>query len=269
MRSILLLIVSVSVGCSVPDTSGVLLIGHGGQGADGPDPMNSREALLGGLADGFDGIEMDVQMTADGVLVAYHEQYLQGACVGLVNARSWEELRACDARMVRVDSLLTDALRIFPTAEFTLDVKLFAAGEWTAYLETFSTAITDLDERSHGGRPLLVECQVEEFLVRLGQRSGAVHRFLYATEAATAISQARAIGCTGITVHLDGITEDEAVEARAAGLELTLFGIGGRRTLRKALRLQPDRIQSDVAFTRRIKENIRGQAPTVNDPSAH
>lgn len=253
MRSILLLIVVLSLGCSAPDTTGVLLIGHGGQGADGPNPMNSREALLGGLADGFDGIEMDVQMTADGVLVAYHEQYLQGACNGLVNAHTWEQLRTCDGRMVRIDSLLNNALRSYPAAEFTLDVKLFAAGEWTAYLDTFSAAIADLAGTLHGGRPLLVECQVEEFLQRIGQRSDAVHRFHYATEAASGIAQARSMNCTGITVHLDGITEDEAAEARAAGLELTLFGIGGQRTLRKALRLQPDRIQSDVSVSAKAR----------------
>ncbi|MEZ4739721.1 MAG: hypothetical protein R2818_10325 [Flavobacteriales bacterium] len=57
-----LLFMLLAIGCNGPDTSGVRMIGHGGQGVNGPHPMNGREALLGGLADGAYGIEMDVRV---------------------------------------------------------------------------------------------------------------------------------------------------------------------------------------------------------------
>lgn len=246
-----LLFILLAIGCSGPDTSGVRMIGHGGQGVNGPHPMNGREALLGGLADGAYGIEMDVQLTADGVLVAYHEQALRGSgtCTGLVNSHPWSEIAHCGpngAPLVRVDSLIAEALSLYPEAEFTLDVKLFAAGEWSSYIEDVAEAIAELARAGSLRKPLLVECQVDEFLLRMGERSKAVQRYYYATDAGEGIVKAKELGCAGLTIAYDLIDEQQAAELRAFGLNLTLFGVSGNRSLGKALRLEPDRIQTDI-----------------------
>ena len=81
-------------GCS-PDPGSTRIIAHGGAGSD--HPPNSREALLHALAIGAHGIEMDVQLTADSVLVLFHDQYLDeiSTCKGLINSSTWKELKAC------------------------------------------------------------------------------------------------------------------------------------------------------------------------------
>lgn len=215
--------------------------------------MNSREALLGGLEQGFDGIEMDLQMTADGILVAYHEDELSGEppCSGLVNSRTWAELRQCSQvsrQLVRVDSLLFEAQAQYPSAEFTLDVKLFAAGEWWPYLEAFSDAVIALDQELNA--PLLIECQTTDFLKLMRRKAPDALLFYYVTDPENGIVEAAALGCTGITMTNGNITAAEVARAHAEGLSVTLFGVDGNWGLRRAVAKKPDRIQSDLAMNK-------------------
>lgn len=239
--------------CAAPDTTGVRMIGHGGSGAGSELPMNSREALLGGLQQGFEGIEMDLQMTADGILVAFHEEELNGAepCIGKVNSRTWAELRQCSQvgrQLVRVDSLLFEAQAKFPSAEFTLDVKLFAADAWWPYLEAFSDAIIALDQAPQLNAPLLIECQTTEFLTLLHRKAPEVALYFYATDPDEGIVQAKNLGCVGITMSTGNISAKQVAKARAEGLSVTLFGVDGNWRLRSALAKKPDRIQCDLAL---------------------
>ncbi len=229
------------------------MVGHGGTGADAEFPMNSREALLGGLESGFAGIEMDVQLTADGVLVAYHDGMLSDKppCNGLINSSTWAVLRNCamnGTKLVRVDSLLLEALERFPEAEFTLDVKLFAAGGWWPYLEAFSDSIASMSRMPQLRKPLLVECQVEDFVVLVHRKAPAAQCYYYAKEAQVSIPKAKELDLAGITIAHDLIDAEEVAKAHAEGLSVTLFGVSGNWALGRAVRKGPDRIQSDVAL---------------------
>jgi len=229
------------------------MIGHGGSGAGSDLPMNSREALLGGLQQGFDGIEMDLQMTADGILVAYHEDELSGAepCSGKVNSRTWAELRQCSQvgrQLVRVDSLLFEAQAQFPSAEFTLDVKLFAAGDWWPYLEAFSDAIIALDQAPQLQAPLLIECQTTDFLSLMRRKAPGAALFFYATDPDAGIAEAKQLGVTGLTMTNGNITAAQVASAHEAGLSVSLFGVDGNWGLRRAVAKKPDRIQCDMVL---------------------
>ena len=60
-------------------------------------------------------------------------------------------------------------------------------------------------------------------------------------------------GYAGITVRYDRITPEEVTMAHHRGLQVCLFGAGGRWSHRTALRSRPDRLQTDdpVALTTR------------------
>ncbi|MBK9148661.1 MAG: hypothetical protein IPM12_12700 [Flavobacteriales bacterium] len=111
------------IGCTAPDPGNARIIGHGGSGPEADWPMNSEQSLRAALDLGIDGIELDAQLTADGVLLAYHESDLSEltACSGKVNAHPWEMLQACavidaNARfpLVRIDSLLVGLAACIP-----------------------------------------------------------------------------------------------------------------------------------------------------------
>ena len=54
----------------------ILVMGHGGMGVSHAYPMNTFESIMHCINLGVDGTEIDVQMTKDGVLVAYHDKEL-------------------------------------------------------------------------------------------------------------------------------------------------------------------------------------------------
>jgi glycerophosphoryl diester phosphodiesterase len=62
-------------------------------------PENTLSAFHAAVISGADSIEMDVHMTADGVLVVHHDYYLGGTNngSGLIYERTFQELKALDA----------------------------------------------------------------------------------------------------------------------------------------------------------------------------
>lgn len=217
---------------------------------------NSMESILAALALGIDGVELDVQFTADSVLVAFHDAHLEGAttCTGLVNALTWAELKACttarrgnsDVKIARVDSLLMEAAQRYPNADFTLDCKLFAHGDWWSYLEAYTDALVALEAMPGMRGRLLVECQVDPFLLLLKRRLPHVPLYRYDTHPDTALVQAQLGGLAGITVHYGNISKTQVERAQVLGLRVSLFGTSGRLGHWLALRKGPDRLQTDA-----------------------
>jgi glycerophosphoryl diester phosphodiesterase len=89
-----------TVTLPVPRGRRVLVLGH--RGSAGPQRAeNSVRAVETSLARGADGVEVDVRLSADGVLVCTHDSSLQaGAHDRLqVAAHSWGELHRAAARV--------------------------------------------------------------------------------------------------------------------------------------------------------------------------
>ena len=70
-------------------------MGHAGMGITSLYPINSFESIQSCLSIGSDGTELDVQMTKDSVLVAFHDKELSTLThlTGSVNDYKWEELK--------------------------------------------------------------------------------------------------------------------------------------------------------------------------------
>ena len=105
------------------DAPGPLAFAHRGGAAHAPE--NSWRAFEHAVGLGYRYLETDLQATADGVLVAFHDKTLTRVCGqdGQVRRLSHAELSA-----VRIDGtepipLLEDLLTAWPDARFNLDVK--------------------------------------------------------------------------------------------------------------------------------------------------
>jgi glycerophosphoryl diester phosphodiesterase len=88
-------------GKEAPTDAPVLNIGH--RGASGYAPEHTIPSYDLALEQGADYIEIDLQMTADGVLVALHDATLDRTargpaenCTGLVVEKSLEQIKTCD-----------------------------------------------------------------------------------------------------------------------------------------------------------------------------
>jgi glycerophosphoryl diester phosphodiesterase len=69
------------------------------RGASGRAPENTRAAFAAAIALGADAIELDCQLSADGVPVVIHDETLERTTSGLgpVGTKRWDELAALDA----------------------------------------------------------------------------------------------------------------------------------------------------------------------------
>lgn len=249
-----LLLLLLLAACSAAAPKDVRIIGHSGMGSDPGRMPNSLQAVISALDLGVHGVELDVQMSSDGVLVCYHEELLESSmsCTGLVNSHTWASLRECGLAqhtgygIFRLDSLLLQAAAHSALADFTLDCKLFASGDWWSYLESFTDALLQLEQMPALRGRLLVECQVDPFLQLLGNKQSQMPRFLYTKDAEAGIKQALEYGYSGITMHYSKITAKEISRAQEHGLQVSLFGAGNHWSHWRALRKGPDRLQTDA-----------------------
>jgi glycerophosphoryl diester phosphodiesterase len=86
-------------------------LGHRGTGINRPGhalPENSIPSYVAALSAGADGVELDVELTADGQLIIMHDDTLDRTttCTGCVSALTFDEARLC--RLVNGDGEITD-----------------------------------------------------------------------------------------------------------------------------------------------------------------
>lgn len=99
------------------------VIAHRGASAEAPE--NSLEALELGMTLGADAIELDVQRTADGVLLVIHDPTLDRTTDARGEIARLSAAEVAEARLSNGERVpgLEDALRRFPEVEITVDVK--------------------------------------------------------------------------------------------------------------------------------------------------
>ena len=99
---ILIFLFIITLSCSKDDFdiqnlngNKVSAFGHGGMGTRTTYPINSFESLMKCLYSGADGTELDVQMTKDSVLVAFHDRSLEHSTniSGQIFNKTWGEIK--------------------------------------------------------------------------------------------------------------------------------------------------------------------------------
>lgn len=86
---------------------------------------NSQAAFARAVAAGFSYLETDVHVSADGVVVAFHDSSLDRVTDGhgLISRHTWAEL--AEVRIAGTDPIprLADLFAAFPQARFNIDIK--------------------------------------------------------------------------------------------------------------------------------------------------
>ena len=103
--------------------SGPIAFAH--RGGTSSAPENSLRAFADAVALGFQYLETDVHATADGILVAFHDNDLERTCGEKreIATSTWDELRSARINGTDPIPLLDDLLDEFPSARFNIDCK--------------------------------------------------------------------------------------------------------------------------------------------------
>src|SRR4051794_13578277 len=217
---------------------------------------------------GYRYLETDVQLTADGVLVAFHDASLERVTdrTGRLEHLSWAEVSAARIGGREPIVRLEDLLGAWPDVRFNLDVK--AAGVLAALVRTIRRlgAVERIcigsfsDARVAAARRLFGPA----LCTALGPREVAALRLSSYSPRAARLVRVQA-GCAQVPLHLGGralVDERFLAAAHARGLQVHVWTVDDPAECTRLLDLGVDGIMTDrPAMLRELLEK-RGQWAT-------
>lgn len=248
---------------------------HRGSGLLADPPPNTLEAMLYGAAL-LDGVEMDLEITSDGVAWLGHDNELHdcsGAIVGCFQELTDAEVEAeatCPGRpgdpaapgtyrqYDRLDTVLAGVQAAYPTKVYSLDIKgqfcqaLGADGIRQKAVELAEEVDRIVRANGLDGR-VMTESSQDAFTERLIELGSPVYPLVVSLgDVDGPLAQAAAMGATGISMKYD--PSDPAVEPLTAslvegihrkGLRIVVWIVNGEADARYVWSTAPDVIQTD------------------------
>ena len=235
------------------------LMGHGGMGISDLYPINTAESLMRCINEGADGSELDIQLTADNVLVGFHNSDLDGNTnfTGRIRDYTWNELK--EARYTSSAQLNYKILKLrdffdgvggVDNYTFTLDIKLYPTeGEYLVYIEKFTDALKELYQDYSIDHTVFIEAQDEFFIGEMAAKDPQIQQYIYPATFQEGFLTALNLGLHGISIDSDKVTAEQIEFAHATGIFVTVWGVASKKENREAIRKNPDMIQTDkVAY---------------------
>ncbi|UTW62625.1 glycerophosphodiester phosphodiesterase [bacterium SCSIO 12741] len=244
------------------------VLGHRGSGSGcrvmGQDSIceNSYPAVIMGL-DHYQGVEVDIQMSADGTLWMYHDALMidQDSNQLCIPQSGDFEIRQMASR-VRAYKYLAPLDTIFDyhrkyglLQSISLDVKGYFSEACfpgqnadQKYLLGLADSLVQLIHRYEMTPFVMVETDYQDVLDRIRSRSDSIPCYLLAYghwEKAKQIIQEK--GYQGLSYSFSDpeLTPEKVEAVRKAGWKVQIWTPNGREALYQAWSLQPDYIQTD------------------------
>ncbi len=267
-----------AISCSKEDPSNddsrlnkkIMILGHMGMGTQFSWPGNSKESILTTLSIGCDGSEMDVQMTLDSVLVAYHDLDLnsQTNCGGKIHELYWSDIQSCQynrsinpSNLIRVEDIFS-SINNLQDYYFSFDCKVsHSMSDPNSYKTKFMRAVKRISQKFNLEEHILLEGPLD-FLV-IGKLLGMKNPlFLLSYDKNTPSDTAYYYNFFGLSLPME--TEDgNLIYANSLNLRTMLWSPRNYYENKELLRKKPDIIQTDdpislLKLTNRFNyENVR------------
>lgn len=245
------------ISCSKEDltvNNNIIVLGHGGMGIGQTYPMNSYESILKCLNSGTDGTEIDVQMTKDSVLVAYHSSDLSDETnlSGRINYFNWSEIENAfyvstpylNYSIISLDQLFAN-VRNIKDYKFTFDCKLYtnsnAINFQKAYINSLAKIINKYDLKSN----VYIESQDTSFLSKLKESDPGYKLFIYPSSFDEGFNIALELGLYGITISTKGVSRNQIEKAHSNNLKIAIWNTHSKSKNIEGVNKSPDFIQTD------------------------
>lgn len=233
----------------------ILALGHGGMGNLHKYPINTFESIKNCLSVGADGTEIDVQMTSDGFLFAFHDEDMERTTTmsGRINSHTYKQVElATYDKLPNGEFQLVTLNEIFGHIKqpgryhFSFDVKLYPATTDTlAYYNRFADELVKVVDTYGLHANTYIESRSEEFIRIMHDKAPALKLFYYADSYAEAVAKAAELPVAGITIAARNINRDEVALLHQRELLVATFGASTSSGNFDLIRLNPDIIQTD------------------------
>lgn len=210
------------------------------RGASEYYPENTLSSFAAGVDMGANGIETDVQISKDGVLMIYHDDTMTAKTgfAGSICDYTYEELRAArvkNEKYGREDVLMTfeDFLKYFAWRDLTFAIELKVTGIGARVIDMMrkyhvieKSIITSFQYEA------LVECYEYDKSVRLG--------WLYEKRREDTLDLLAAIGAYQACPMASAITREDIAAYKEAGLACRAWGITNTDVMKYAVEMGVD-----------------------------
>lgn len=240
------------------------IIGHGGSGFQtgrNPLPTNSMASIEKAIdLQSADGVEVDVQLSKDSVIILYHDEILDGytSCSGYIADHEASDLRKCLYRedftvnnfLAEKISTLEDLLIKYQYSRFKplifLDTKYYPASGWSSrdFYEVLAEKIAALVKKYEAEEYLIAEGYDIGFFMKLRQEAPEVELYLdgnFDDSFALVLSS----NLDGMVLKNQEATKEQVARAHSMGKKIVLFLVKDRKTTVEAINKNPDFIQTD------------------------
>ena len=250
----------------------LLVLGHAGSGFFTPiSPFNFRppsswRGIRRALLRGVDGVEIDLQLSQDSVVMLYHDQILENSssghgCVSQYPAASLVQLRYHGGwpydwiqkeRPITFDTLLARLNRrpSFPNLHLDLheDDQCLPANHQFDNVPTLIRQIARSLRRYHvpPAQVLLITQETNTLRLARAAMPGVRIGFEIASDKfAAGLHTAQTEKISTVVLDADRVTPAQTAQAHAAGLTVVVFGGRSPKDIRRILAVQPDEIEVD------------------------
>ena len=232
----------------------IQVLGHGGVGIHSFMPMNSLESITSSIDMGAHGTEIDVQLSKDGYLVAFHDADMSESTTGNGEIRQlkWDEIKDFRYKDLSVISnysiqLLSDIINSLERKEdliFSFDCKLYSSDiDTTGYFNAFTDSILSLVQT------LEIDCYVEsqnvEFLQKMQTKNPESKLLYYPENFDEGFEVVSTNGFYGLSIDTEKISQYEVEHAHSNGYWITLWNVHTKNRNKEAILKSPDCIQAD------------------------
>ncbi len=224
----------------------VLVYAH--RGSSGTDPENTLRAFERAIADGADGVEFDVQATADGVPVVIHDRSLTRTTNGrgLVSELTLEQVQAFDAGAGQSVPTLVEVLDLV-ACRLPLDIEIKQPGIEQLVLDTLAR---------YPGAKWAIGSFKWEIMREIRARAPSAELWPIADLPTEEVfANARDLEATAISIRGDAVTPEIAKRFFSEDLDLVVWTVNRVEDARLARYLGASAVCTDVPG-----EIIRGLA---------
>ena len=234
----------------------IMILGHMGMGISYSWPGNSKESITACLQIGCDGSEMDVQMTKDSVLVAYHDDDLssQTSCVGKIHESNWKDIQQCQynksvnsAKLTNIDDLFA-SINQLKNFYFSFDCKVNAVKNNTVeFQKRYLRAVSRLLKKYQIEEQVFLEGP-KDFLLLAKEMQLKTPLFLLSNNDDSPSDIALNNGLFGISIPFEA-SEKDIEYASKLKIRTMVWSPDNYNQSKNVLLKKPDIIQTDDPYS--------------------
>lgn len=231
----------------------ITVLGHGGMGIGQMYPINSFESIVNCLNLNPDGTELDVQMTKDSILVAFHDEFLENSTnfSGQIFNKTWDEIKNAkykdplytNYKLITLDELFTN-IETISKYTFFFDCKVYTPDTSKIYLNTLSNALIRTIDKYNLSNSVYIEFKTKDLIKSLKTKRPDLKIFA-SSGYEYAIEMINEFQLQGMVISLDKISEEEVLSAHKNGIMVAVSDIGSKNRNIEAIEKNVDFIQSD------------------------